>query len=471
MAVGFGLAFSSCLASASEPDLVPGGAYTDVALREIDGARESVQLYLYLFARYPTQPRSGPSRLLGSLLRARQRGLRVEVLLDPGGQAFDLLDRNGPVAEALRQGGVEVSYAEGPVLHAKVLVVDGKTVLLGSTNWSTAALEKNIEADVLIRSTSVAQTLLARMADVRRRPPPDLFPGGVVSVPAGLLFPPDKLGEIVRRKDDRALDLYLHFLRLGVSTSSFAPVDVPGAVGVLGARDEGPVANRRRLHRVFRRLRDFYGLLEVREVYGEDPTVRRVALSTTGVVGLPVAYFDYGWDRRLSLPGKIFLLLHLHYSAVSPITPRWSFGRRTLARRHGLTPDTLSLGVVELRRANLVEVEYDDQPTPADPHRHANTYTPAPFYAPEDLQKRFQALEKQYGAPALARARAVAQLLYEDSDATIVEKSIALETRYGREIMDQALHLLGKKNPDNPKRRFGYLVGVVQGLAGPPQAP
>ncbi|MBL0059155.1 MAG: hypothetical protein IPP35_08620 [Elusimicrobia bacterium] len=318
--VGWVFAFGARLSWASETELVPAGAYTDVALREIDGARESVHLFLYLFARQAAQPRAGPSRLLNSLIQARQRGLRVEVLLDPGGQAFDLLDRNAPAAEALRRGGVNVFYAQGPVLHAKALVVDGKTVLLGSTNWTSAALEKNVEADVLIRSTSVAKTLLARMADVSRRAPPDPFSGGIVPVPLGLLFPPGKLGEIVRRKDEWALDLYLHFLKIGVSTSSFASVDVPAAVAVLGAKDEGPVANRRRLHRVFRRLRDFYGLLDVREVYGEDPSVR-LALSTAERVELPADYFEFGWDRRLSLSGKAFLLLDLHYSAVSPITP------------------------------------------------------------------------------------------------------------------------------------------------------
>jgi len=149
LAVGLFLSLWSPVAKAQDPELVPAGTYTDVALHEINGARESVHLFLYLFARQPTKPDAGPSRLLNALVQARQRGVRVEVVLHPGDQAFDLLDRNRPVAEELQRAGVDVFYAQKTVLHAKVLVVDGRTVLLGSTNWTTAALEKNVEADVL----------------------------------------------------------------------------------------------------------------------------------------------------------------------------------------------------------------------------------------------------------------------------------------------------------------------------------
>jgi len=324
-----------------------------------------------------------------------------------------------------------------------------------------------VEADVLFQSTGVAQNLLSRMATVPRRPPPDFNPGGVVFVPAAFLFPPNKMGEMVRRKDEGAMDAYLYFLHSGVSTATFSSVNVPVAVAALGAKDAGPVANRRRLHRVFRRLHEVYGLLEVRETYGEDPAVRFMSVSSGGVVGLPVAYFDGGWDRRLSLHGKAFLLLHLHHSTVSPITPRWSFGRQSLSRRYGLTLDTLSQGVVELRRQNLLEVEYDTQPTPEDPTRHANIYTPAPFYNPADLEKRLHTLQTRHGLPALARAQSVAHLLYEDADTAIIEKLILLEFRYGRPTMAQAVHLLGQKKPDNPKRTFAYLVGLLQALANP----
>jgi phosphatidylserine/phosphatidylglycerophosphate/cardiolipin synthase-like enzyme len=75
------------------------------------------------------------------------------VLLDAGDSPFDPLDRNRAAVEALARGGVAVAYVDGKMLHAKALVVDRKTVILGSSNWTSAAFESNVEADVVMTST------------------------------------------------------------------------------------------------------------------------------------------------------------------------------------------------------------------------------------------------------------------------------------------------------------------------------
>lgn len=447
--------------------LVPPGQYAAVAEREIEGARESVCLALYLFNVSPERA-SEPGRLLEALIRARRRGVGVEVLLDGGESPFDPLGRNRAAAESLAQGGVDAAYVDGKILHAKALVVDRKTLLVGSSNWTTAAFRSNVEADVLIRSTAAARAFLDRLAALPRRPPPTVNSGKQLGIPAGFLFPPGKMGEMERRKDAGAFDLYLHFLKQGVSTSTFSPVDVPGAVAALGDKDEGPVANRRRLHRIFRRLRTFYGLAEFQEIYGKDPLVRLLPPTSTETARLPLDYFTGGWDRRLSLPGKVFLLLNLYYAERSPASPRWSLSRETLADRHGLTRWTVGLGSVDLRRHNLLEVDYDEQPTPDRPQRRPNAYRPSPFYDPAALEERFRALGEKHGLEALARARRRARFLYEDADAHTVERLILLENRYGREVLERAAALLGRQQPDNPKRNISYLAGVARGLAGRP---
>jgi hypothetical protein len=453
--------------SGEDATLVPPGQYAAVAEREIDSARESVHLALYLF-NVPPERASEPGRLLEALIRARRRGVGVEVLLDGGESPFDPEDRNRVAVESLAQGGVDAAYVDGKILHAKVLVVDRKTLLLGSSNWTTAAFRSNVEADVLIRSTTAARSFLDRLVVLPRRPPPAVMGGKQLSVPAGFLFPPGKMGEMERRKDAGAFDLYLHFLEQGASTATFSPVDVAGAVAALGEKDEGPVANRRRLHRIFRRLKSFYGLAEFQESYGKDPAVRLSPLSSSETVRLPLDYFAGGWDRRLSLPGKVFLLLNLYYADRSPASPRWSLSRETLADRHGLTRWTVGLGSVDLRRHNLLEVDYDDQPTPDRPQRRPNAYRPGPFYDPAALEERFRVLGEKHGPEALARARKRAHLLYEDADAGTVERLILLENRYGREVLERAAALLGRQQPDNPKRNIAYLAGVARGLAGRP---
>ena len=66
-----------------------------------------------------------------ALIDARRRGVDVRVLLDAGDSPFDPLDRNRAAVEALARGGVDVAYVDGKILHAKVLVVDRRTVILG----------------------------------------------------------------------------------------------------------------------------------------------------------------------------------------------------------------------------------------------------------------------------------------------------------------------------------------------------
>lgn len=443
--------------------LIPPGQYEAAALAAIQSAKKSVHLFLYLF-NLPAGRASGPGRLAEALIDARRRGVDVRVLLDAGDSPFDPLDRNRAAAEALARGGVDVAYVDGKILHAKVLVADRKTVILGSSNWTSAAFESNVEADVVMTSTAAAEALLARMAAVPRRAPPGTSVERRVAVPAAFLSP-SAVGAMVRRKDEGGLDLYLHFLRVGLSTHAFTEVDVPRAVTALGYKDQGPVANRRRLHKIFRRL-DQYGLVEAKETYGRDPAVRAKPAVSTATVALSDHYFVWGWDRRLPLAGKVFALLSQHYAERSPAGPRWSQSQATLAERHGLTEWFLSRGVVTLRRENLVEVDYDDQPTATDRQRRPSIYTPGGFYDPAERDRAMGALEARHGADALRRARALARLLYEDNDARVVEKLIELENRHGRAVLAEAARLLGQKKPDNPKRRYAYFVGVARGLAG-----
>lgn len=45
------------------------------------------------------------------------------------------------------------------VLHAKCVVIDGRTAFVSSTNFTQAAQERNIEVGVLVRSQIVADRL------------------------------------------------------------------------------------------------------------------------------------------------------------------------------------------------------------------------------------------------------------------------------------------------------------------------
>lgn len=452
-----GLAALVCggAAWAAEVSYVPAREYAAVAEREIDGARASVEAYLYLFAYYPNQPRSGPARLAQALARARERGVRVEVVLERGGQTG--APENREAGEFLLRHGVSVSYVDGAVLHAKGLVVDGRTVLAGSSNWSAAAFEQNAEVNLLARSTEAARALTAEMAAVPRVAAPAAMAEETLAVPLALLEP-GRLGEMVTAKDDRALDAYLYFLRMGVSTAAFTAVEREPFQTAMG----WPAARRARpqMFTLLKRLRDRYGLIDVVIPRKTPPEVRLRPLALTAAVGLPTSYFRHGWDRRLGFAAKAFLLLGLKEEAEAP-TGRWSLSREALGERYGVSAAFLQDGITALRRADLLEVEHSEIALDGGP-RFPNTYRLRAFYDPAERRGRLAALEEGHGAAAVKRARKIAALVYEDGDVDLVETLVALEERYGRELVGRAAAVLGEKSVSNPKRNGAYLIGTVR---------
>jgi phosphatidylserine/phosphatidylglycerophosphate/cardiolipin synthase-like enzyme len=64
--------------------------------------------------------------------------------------------------------------------HAKLMVVDGRLTLLGSTNWTYYALTNNHEASVVIRSQELTKAIMDYFNRVKATgsPHPSPLPGG-----------------------------------------------------------------------------------------------------------------------------------------------------------------------------------------------------------------------------------------------------------------------------------------------------
>jgi cardiolipin synthase len=115
-------------------------------------ARESIDLCSPYFV-----PDMGIRR---ELLSARERGVRVRVLTGGPYSDHGLVRRAGrrrygPLLEA----GVEVREFASHMLHAKVLIVDGRWSLLGSTNIDHRSFGLNDEVNLLILSPDVGAQL------------------------------------------------------------------------------------------------------------------------------------------------------------------------------------------------------------------------------------------------------------------------------------------------------------------------
>jgi cardiolipin synthase len=136
----------------------PSQAYANLRyLQAVRAARRDITLAQAYFL---------PDRLLVQALQAAvRRGVRVRLVLpdlatsDVRSMALASLHGLG----ALLDAGIEVHFTRGPMLHAKIGVVDGVWWTVGSANLDPLSRRSNLEANIVGYGRSEATTLLAAM--------------------------------------------------------------------------------------------------------------------------------------------------------------------------------------------------------------------------------------------------------------------------------------------------------------------
>lgn len=153
--------------------------------RLLRGAKRSILLTMAYFA--PDDP------LIDGLCQAARRGVRVRLML-PGRCDVPVVRHCArSFYETLLSAGVEVYERQGVVLHAKTMVVDEQTSIVGSTNLDYRSIEFNCEVSGIIRSQEFGRQMCClfendiryskqiRLAEWRRRPVWDRFVHWAVS--------------------------------------------------------------------------------------------------------------------------------------------------------------------------------------------------------------------------------------------------------------------------------------------------
>ena len=111
-------------------------------------------------------------RMMRSLMRAAQRGVRVRLLLPERSDVpvVQLLGRSyyGP----LLKNRIEIYELGREILHAKVMQIDGKRTVVGSANLDQRSFHRNFEINLIIDDTAFSGQVKAMLrkdfADSRR---------------------------------------------------------------------------------------------------------------------------------------------------------------------------------------------------------------------------------------------------------------------------------------------------------------
>ncbi|MCA9571453.1 MAG: hypothetical protein KC656_26630 [Myxococcales bacterium] len=114
----------------------------------IQGARESIDIAVFFLTH---------KHVTADLIAAHRRGVRVRVLLDATAAG------NGYTKhELLRAAGIPVKVEDwGGKMHAKAALVDGRVLVAGSMNWTSAGEGGNDENTLIVQSPRLARQYAA----------------------------------------------------------------------------------------------------------------------------------------------------------------------------------------------------------------------------------------------------------------------------------------------------------------------
>lgn len=142
--------------------------YFPALLEEIDKARQEIALTVFFFKTNGLRD-NRPDRILVHLREAVRRGVRVDAVIEQGKERDNVSEVNADTARKLRAAGIRVCMdAPDRTMHTKMIVIDRRTLIIGSHNLTQSALKYNREVSIRIESPPLAEEALRYMKSLCR---------------------------------------------------------------------------------------------------------------------------------------------------------------------------------------------------------------------------------------------------------------------------------------------------------------
>ena len=122
----------------------PQGNCQNEIIQELEEARKTVDLTMYTFTSH---------ELCNELIKLKQKGVNIRVYCDKSMKTAKYSQVND-----LSNNEIEVRFDNhSGLMHNKFAVIDDKTVITGSYNWTKGAENKNDENIIIIHNQDVAR--------------------------------------------------------------------------------------------------------------------------------------------------------------------------------------------------------------------------------------------------------------------------------------------------------------------------
>jgi hypothetical protein len=418
---------------------------------------------MYIVALMPAKEDSDVRKLLDALISAKKRGVSVKVILE----YHSLIDFTPKglryfAYQYLKNNGIDVFFDDSAnnCLHAKTIVIDDEIVITGSSNWSEAAFRTSYETNVIVRSRAFAESVLKDLEMIPLRKDMGEKAEDVFHIPISFLDGDSgKLKEMVHYDDERSLDVMLILWEghlWGPPGSPKVVVEMARRLGLLDEMDR--VSWRRQIKKTLKKLEEKYRLIHYVWKHSRD----NIEIEFLGDVGdasvkFPKVYFQYGWDKRLSLSSKAVLVTL--YSELGNEDGRViSLPILYLSKKYGMKVDTYSKGIQELRRFNIIKVQYGK----GFKERADTKISVLGVYDMDEYNKAIDGLRMQYGAREVDAALGYAGIIYCMYDVSIVKDILMQMDKYAEDSVSYAFSYVMKMRPDNYKRSYNYVLGILR---------
>ncbi len=124
----------------------------------ITNAQRSIQVLMATAQHYPDYPEGLQSMIYDELEAATKRGVRVSIILDSSNWSKDITATNEETACALRDRGLKVKFDNPEITtHSKLVIVDRKVVILGSSNWNYPTYADTYQTNVVLKNRKAGQ--------------------------------------------------------------------------------------------------------------------------------------------------------------------------------------------------------------------------------------------------------------------------------------------------------------------------
>ena len=136
------LVASIMMATTIEVYFSPSGGARDAILVEVAKAESEIVVMAYGFT---------SDEIIDALADRNDSGVKLYLVLDK-------TNKNNPKLEKIRKWGAQIHIdTKHAIMHDKVIIIDGQSVITGSYNFSQNAERRNSENMLVIRSKELAE--------------------------------------------------------------------------------------------------------------------------------------------------------------------------------------------------------------------------------------------------------------------------------------------------------------------------